>query len=155
MFLYSDRTDFLKFTTMKSTRIPLNPCAFYKPKIQFGYTSFSHRANVCDNTTTTKLASHRNMRAVHVQKSELSWFSGNRFSPSTKLASGRFNTGRHKRVELVGSVVCPEWSVFPSISPAFLFSQNQQLRKANGSTKMTYERIILMTLRKQLRSSQS
>ena len=36
-------------------------------KIQFGYTSFSLTANVCDNTATTKLASHRNMRAVHVQ----------------------------------------------------------------------------------------
>ena len=46
-------------------------------KIQFGYTSFSLTANVCDNTATTKLASHRNMRAVHVQKSELSWLSAN------------------------------------------------------------------------------
>ena len=142
-------------TTTKSTRIPLNRCALYKPRIQFGYTSFSHTANVCLNPTTTKLASHRNMRAVHVQKSELSWFSGNRFSPSTKLASGRFSTGRHMLVELVGSVVCPERSVFPSIAPAFLLSQNQQLWKANGGTKMTYERIILMILRKHLPSSQS
>ena len=75
MVLYSDRTDFLKSTTTKSTRMPQN--RILQPKIQFGYTSFSHTANVCDNTITTKLASHRNMRAVHVQKSELSWLSAN------------------------------------------------------------------------------
>ena len=88
-----------------------------------------------------------------MQKLELSWLSGNSTCNPPKWPAFALEMGAIYELSLL-VLLSTRRGPFSRVFRR-KFSQNQHLRKANGGTKMTYERIMLMLILKDLRSSQS